>query len=146
MAPPFQSIQPGKGRAFLIQIGNGVSPPTYTTLGGLLSNDYTINGNAPDITNKGSGGWRELLADGGAAAVTITGSGEFDENSAQFKALKLAAFNRSFIQAQIIDQFGDRVYGWWLVSQLKESGAQNGAQMWDITLDSTGAVAALITN
>ena len=138
------SISAQRGRDFLIKIGDGASPPTYTTLGGLQSNDYSAALNPVDITNKGSNGWRELMPNGGVQQVTITGTGEFDANSAQFKIVKNAFFNRVLIQAEIIDQVGDRVYGYWAVASLKESGTYNGAQMYDITLESSGPIAGYI--
>lgn len=139
-----QSIAAKKGRLFLIKLGDGNSPPTYTTLGGLRATDMTLNNAGVDITNKGSNGWRELLPDGGIQNVTLTGSGLFDANSAQQKQLKNAFFNRVLLQAEIVDENADRVYGYFHVSSYKESGAHNDAQMYDATLESSGAIAALI--
>ena len=50
-----------RGSAFLLKIGDGASPPGFVTVAGLKTTQLSINGDAVAITNKGSGGWRELL-------------------------------------------------------------------------------------
>ena len=41
-----------KGSAMLLKVGNGGSPETFTTIGGLRSTGITLNDEAVDITNK----------------------------------------------------------------------------------------------
>ena len=56
-----------KGSAFLLKVGDGAATPVYTTLAGLRTTQLSINGDSVVITNKGSGGWRELLSGAGGA-------------------------------------------------------------------------------
>ena len=41
-----------KGSAMLMKVGNGGSPETFTTIGGLRSTSLTINNESVDVTNK----------------------------------------------------------------------------------------------
>lgn len=47
-----------KGSAFLLKIGDGGSPLAYTTIAGLRTTQLSVSGEAVNITNKDSGGWR----------------------------------------------------------------------------------------
>ena len=58
-----------RGSAFLLKIGDGSATPIYSTVAGLKTTQLTINGDAVAITNKGSGGWRELLSGAGVRNI-----------------------------------------------------------------------------
>ena len=58
-----------RGSAFLLKIGDGSATPAYATVAGLKTTQLSINGDAVAITNKGSGGWRELLSGAGVRSV-----------------------------------------------------------------------------
>ena len=137
-----QSITAKKGRNFLIKINaTGVSPSAFTTLGGLRATDIALNGNPVDITNKGSGGWRELLPGGGVQQATISGSGVFDSASTEFKALQTAIMSApALIEAIVISDAGDKFIGTWAVTALRRSGAHDNAEMYDLTLESSGPI------
>lgn len=64
-----------KGSAFLLKIGNGDTPLTYTTIAGLRTTQLSVSGEAVNITNKDSGGWRELLSGAGVRAVSVSAAG-----------------------------------------------------------------------
>jgi hypothetical protein len=64
-----------RGSAFLLKIGDGASPPEFVTVAGLKTTQLSINGDAVAITNKGSGGWRELLSGAGVRSVSVAASG-----------------------------------------------------------------------
>src|SRR6476659_5951475 len=80
-----------RGSAFLLKIGDGAETPAYATVAGLKTTQLTINGDAVAITNKGSGGWRELLSGAGVRSVSVAASGIFTGSAAaaQVKALAL---------------------------------------------------------
>ena len=65
-----------RGSAFLLKLGGG-SPVIYVTVAGLKTTQLTINGDAVAITNKDSGGWRELLSGAGVRSVSVAASGIF---------------------------------------------------------------------
>src|SRR5256885_14772212 len=72
-----------RGSAFLLKISDGSATPTYVTVAGLKTTQLTINGDAVAITNKGSGGWRELLSGAGVRSVSVAASGIFTGGSAE---------------------------------------------------------------
>lgn len=135
------SIQAQKGRVFLLGVApNGVSPKVYTTVGGLRATGLSFNGNPVDITNKSSGGWRELLPDGGIKQMTFTGSGIFDASSVAFKELQAAAIGTALIEVQIESGSGEVFIITAAVSQFQRDGTHNDAETFSLTLESHGPV------
>ena len=130
-----------RGSAFLLKLGGG-SPVTYATVAGLKTTQLTINGDPVAITNKDSGGWRELLSGAGVRSVSVAASGIFTGSAAetQVKGLalngQLAAFELSF-------EGGERMQGSFLVSRLEYAGDFNGERNYSLALESSGEVAAL---
>ena len=59
-----------KGSAFLLKISDGADPAAYQTVAGLRTTQMSISGDAVVITNKASGGWRELLSGAGARSAS----------------------------------------------------------------------------
>ena len=72
-----------KGSAFLLKIGNGATTPVYSTVAGMRTTQLSINGEAVVTTNKGSGGWRELLSGAGVRSVSVSGAGVFTGSAAE---------------------------------------------------------------
>lgn len=66
-----------KGSAFLLKIGNGDEPVSFSTMAGLRTTQMSINGDAVVVTSKDSGGWRELLSGAGIRSVSVSGAGIF---------------------------------------------------------------------
>ncbi|MEO0412957.1 MAG: phage tail tube protein, partial [Pseudomonadota bacterium] len=62
------------GRAFLLKISDDGSPATFQTVAGLRTNQLTLHREAVDITNQGSGGWREILPGAGVKSVSVRGT------------------------------------------------------------------------
>jgi TP901-1 family phage major tail protein len=79
-----------RGSAFLLKIGDGAATPSYVTVAGLKTTQLSVNGDAVAITNKGSGGWRELLSGAGVRSVSVAASGIFTGSSAEMQARSLA--------------------------------------------------------
>ena len=67
-----------RGSAFLLKIGDGAATPTFATVAGLKTTQLSINGDAVAITNKGSGGWRELLSGAGVRFRQLPGQRDAD--------------------------------------------------------------------
>lgn len=128
-----------KGSAFLLKIGDGAPTPNYTTIAGMRATTITINAEQVNITNKGSGGWRELLAGAGIRTVTLTGSGIFTNSAAETRA-------RNNALAGLIDDYvvtfenSDTLRGKFLMTRLDYGGDFNGERTYTLTLESTGAV------
>lgn len=139
------SVVAEAGRFIALYLGTGASPDTFVKVAGLRTTDLSINGNPVDITNKGSGGWRELLPGAGITQIDIGASGVFSKGDAKQAALLTAVINSPtspvYIHAQILTGAGDTFTGWWVVASLKRSGTHNDAEMYDLSLQSTGPIA-----
>ena len=128
-----------KGAALLLKVGNGGSPETFTTIGGLRSTSITLNDEAVDVTNKDSSGNRELLADGGIHSMSITGSGVFTDAASE-TTLKGTMNAASFTNFQlIIPDFGTYT-GAFMCVTLEYAGEFNGEVTYSVTLESAGAI------
>lgn len=137
------SINAQPGRLFLLQIDlTGVSPTVYTTVAGLRMTDVTINGGPVDITNKGSGGWQEMLPAAGVRSANLSGSGIMDTNTLQpvQKLMGSALAGGTFVDACIVSGSGDKLFGTWAVDTFKRAGNYNEAETFEITLKSHGPV------
>ena len=131
-----------RGSAFLLKIGDGASPPGFTTVAGLKTTQLSINGDAVAITNKGSGGWRELLSGAGVRSVSVAASGIFTGSSAetQVKALALTGALQDY---ELSFESGERMQGQFLVTRLEYAGDFNGERNYTLALESSGAVVPL---
>jgi TP901-1 family phage major tail protein len=131
-----------RGSAFLLKIGDGSAAPTYLTVAGLKTTQLTINGDAVVITNKGSGGWRELLGGAGVRSVSVAASGIFTGSTAeaQVKSLALSGALESY---ELSFESGDRMQGQFLVTRLDYAGDFNGERNYTLALESSGQVVAL---
>lgn len=134
------SITAKPGRNFLLKVSSQTSPTTFVTVGGLRSTNFQLNNNPVDITNAASGGFRELLPDGGVQQFSMSGDGIFDSQTSGAVVLFNAARNRTVIEGQIISGHGDEFIGFFVVAQYQRSGAFDQAEQFSVTLESTGQV------
>ena len=131
-----------RGSAFLLKIGDGVEPPAYSTVAGLKTTQLSINGDPVAITNKDSGGWRELLTGAGVRSVSVAASGIFTGSAAEARVRALAlggaieAYELSF-------ESGERMRGDFLVTRLEYAGDFNGERNYTLALESSGEVVSL---
>ena len=131
-----------RGSAFLLKIGDGSATPSFSTVAGLKTTQLSINGDAVVITNKGSGGWRELLSGAGVRSVSVAASGIFIGSAAetQVKSLALSGALESY---QLSFESGEQMQGEFLVTRLEYAGDFNGERNYTIALESSGEVVAL---
>ncbi|HEY0271354.1 MAG TPA: phage tail protein [Sphingomonas sp.] len=130
------------GNAFLLKIGNGASPLVYSTVAGLRATQLSIAGEMVEITNKDSGGWRELLSGAGTRSVSVSGSGVFTGSAAETR-LKANALAGVLDDYQLSFESGETVQGRFLLTKLDYSGDFNGERAYTLALESSGAVASL---
>jgi len=130
-----------RGSAFLLKIGDGSATPAYSTVAGLKTTQLSINGDTVPITNKGSGGWRELLSGAGVRSVSVAASGIFTGSAAetQVKSLALSGELESY---QLSFESGEQMQGQFLVTRLEYAGDFNGERNYTIALESSGEVVA----
>ena len=128
-----------KGSAFLLKIGDGGQLPQFTTVAGMRTTQMQINGEPVVVTNKGSGGWRELLSGAGVRSVSVAGSGIFTGSAAETR-LKGHALGGVIDEYQVSFESGERVSGRFLVTRLDYAGDFNGERTYTLALESSGPV------
>ena len=131
-----------KGSAFLLKIGNGASPPVFTTVAGMRTTQMSVNGEAVNVTSKDSGGWRELLSGAGVRSVSVSASGIFTGSAAELR-LKANALGGVIDDYELSFESGERMRGRFLVARLDYSGDYNGERNYALSLESSGAVVPL---
>jgi len=131
-----------RGSAFLLKIGDGAATPAYSTVAGLKTTQLSINGDAVVITNKGSGGWRELLSGAGVRSVSVAASGIFTGSAAETQ-VKSRALTGALEAYELSFESGERMQGEFLVTRLEYAGDFNGERNYTIALESSGEVVAL---
>ena len=131
-----------KGSAFLLKVGNGGTPLAYATVAGLRTTQLSVNGEAVNVTSKDSGGWRELLSGAGVRSVSVAGSGIFTGSAAEVR-LKGNALAGLIDDYELSFEGGERMRGRFLVTRLDYAGDYNGERTYTLSLESSGAVAAL---
>jgi TP901-1 family phage major tail protein len=125
-----------KGRDMLLKISDGES---FVTVAGLRARTVSLNAKTVDVTDSGSGGWRELLAGAGVRSLSVSGSGVFRDAASD--ALMREAF---FAQEQadwqvIVPDFGTFA-GPFLIAALEYAGQHDGEASFALTLASAGEV------
>lgn len=130
------------GSAFLLKIGDGGEMPAFTTVAGLKTTQLSINGDAVAVTNKDSGGWRDLLGGAGVRSVSVAASGIFTGSNAetQVRALALTGALEDY---QLSFESGERMQGRFLVTRLEYAGDFNGERNYTLALESSGEVIQL---
>jgi TP901-1 family phage major tail protein len=131
-----------RGSAFLLKIGDGAATPAFTTVAGLKTTQLSVNGDAVAITNKGSGGWRELLSGAGVRSVSVAASGIFTGSAAEVRVRGLA-LDGDLEDFQLTFESGERMQGKFLVTRLEYAGDFNGERNYTLALESSGAVESL---
>lgn len=132
-----------KGRSMLIKKGDGATSEQFTTIAGLKSTSFAIANELVDITNKDSAGWRELLAAAGTRTVTLSGSGVFKDSAIE-AAVLADALDSSIDNYQIVFEDGSGFVGAFQIANLEKTGEHNGAVEYSLTLESSGAVSAIV--
>lgn len=131
-----------KGSAFLLKVGNGASPPAFTTVAGMRTTQMSVNGEPVNVTSKDSGGWRELLSEAGVRSVSVAASGLFTGSAAEAR-VKANALAGALDEYELSFESGERLRGRFLVTRLDYSGDYNGERNYSLSLESSGAVASL---
>jgi TP901-1 family phage major tail protein len=126
-----------KGRDLLLKIYNGAS---FQTVAGLRSKKLSFNAAQVDITDAESAGrWRELLEGAGVQRASLSGSGIFKDQASD-EWVRAAFFNGSILRWQVLVPDFGLVTGLFQISALEYSGQYNGELMFDLALESAGAL------
>ena len=128
-----------KGSAFLLKVGDGGEPVSYTTVAGLRTTQLSVTSDTVVITHKGSNGWRELLSGAGIRQVSITGAGVFNGSAAEAR-LRASALAGTLDDYEVRFEGGDGLRGRFQLTRLDYAGEFNGERSYTLTLESSGAV------
>ncbi|WP_242098510.1 phage major tail protein, TP901-1 family [Sphingomonas sp. CROZ-RG-20F-R02-07] len=128
-----------KGSAFLLKVGDGAAPPNFATVAGLRTTQLSVNGETVVVTNKGSGGWRELLSGAGVRSVSVAGAGVFTGSAAEAR-IKGSALGGVLDDYRLSFESGETMTGRFLVSRLDYAGDFNGERSYTLALESSGPV------
>ena len=131
-----------KGSAFLLKVGNGGQPPVFATVAGMRTTQMSVNGEAVNVTNKDSGGWRELLSGAGVRSVSVSASGIFTGSAAEGR-VKTNALAGTLDDYELSFESGERMRGKFLVTRLDYAGDYNGERNYALSLESSGPVATV---
>ena len=128
-----------KGRDFVLQMGDGATSETFTTVGALRTTSMSINNNPIDITNVTSNGWQEMLEDGGTQSIEISADGVVS-NESQFPTFETAAHNRTKHNFKLVSGNSVSRTGAFVISSYSESGSHGDALTFNVTLQSDGEI------
>jgi TP901-1 family phage major tail protein len=130
------------GAAFLLKLSDGGSPEQFRTVAGLRTTQLTLATEPVVVTNKGSGGWRELLPSGGVRSVSISGAGVFTGSAAEMQ-LKARALSGALDRYEVSFEGGERLRGSFQLTRLDYAGDFNGERSYTLSLEGSGAVELL---
>ncbi len=128
-----------KGSAFLLKIGDGQATPAFATVAGLRTTQLSINGEAVVVTNKDSGGWRQLLSGAGIRSVSVSGAGVFTGSASEGR-MRGNALSGTIDDYRLSFEGGETLTGRFLVTRLDYSGDFNGERAYTVSLESSGQV------
>jgi len=124
-----------RGRDILIKLSDGLSPPTFTTVGGMRTKTITIDNETAQTTSKDEEGWLAAMEDTGNRSMNVTGQGIFKDD-ATVKAFEALAITGNAQEMQFVFGNGDGIQGVFLVESFEHSGEHTDAQNYAMTLQS----------
>jgi TP901-1 family phage major tail protein len=126
-----------KGKDLLLKIFNGTG---YETVAGLRSKRLAFNAETVDVTDAESAGrWRELLGGAGVQRAAVSGAGIF-KDAASDQLVRNAFFGGAILNWQLVIPGFGTVSGPFQASALEYSGQHNGKVMFELALESAGAL------
>ncbi len=128
-----------KGSAMLMKVGNGGSPETFTTIGGLRSTSLTVNNESVDVTNKDSSGKRTLLAAAGVQSISVSGSGVFTDAASEATVKTNALADTQNNYQFLVPDFGTFT-GAFQITSLEYAGEFNGEVTYSVSFESAGTI------
>ena len=128
-----------KGKLVLLKADlAGGSPQAYTTVAGLRTTTWTVNGEDVDVTTKDDNGWQQRLAGAGVRSIAVSANGIFQDSAAE-EVVRGWAFDQSINWFQLTFENGDRLESQFQISNYERTGDHDGAETYSLTLASHGA-------
>lgn len=126
-----------RGRDLLLKIDSGSG---FSTVAGLRSKRLSFNAALVDVTDAESAGrWRELLGGAGVQRAALSGSGIFKDQASDALVRSLFFAGTIANWQIVIPDFGT-VAGAFQIAALEYSGAHDGEVLFEIGLESAGAL------
>lgn len=132
-----------KGSAFLLKIGDGATPPAYTTVAGLRTTQMSITSETIVVTSKDSGGWREILSGAGTRQISVSAAGIFLGSAAESE-VRANALAGTIADYELSFEDGERMRGRFIIQRLDYAGDFNGERNYTINLESSGPVLPVV--
>lgn len=132
-----------RGEHFALYVEDSVVAGTYNKFGSARTNSMTINGETVDVTDKDAAAWRKLLPGGGTRSITMNAAGAFDGDLQVDEDVRAAAMSQALINVQMRSGEGAATDIWQMAAQIssyERSGEYNQADMFSLTLESSGTV------
>lgn len=112
---------------------------TFTTIGGVRANNVTLNNNPVDITHVSSGGFQEMLPDGGSQSVSISVDGVVIDNT-PFETMLTQADDRTLIRYKVTFANAGVLEAAFAITSLQLGAPYNDAQTFSASLESSGTI------
>ncbi|MCH8036605.1 MAG: phage major tail protein, TP901-1 family [Proteobacteria bacterium] len=127
-----------KGKLVLLKADTaGGSPQVYTTVAGLRTNTWTVNGEDVDVTTKDNDGWQQRLSGAGVRSISISATGVFQDSVVE-ETVRQWSFDQTINWYQITFENGDRLECQFQISNYERSGGHDSAETYSLTLISHG--------
>ena len=122
-----------------IKIGGNYTPLVVDGDVAYVSGQVPRVGDTVVVTNKGSGGWRELLSGAGTRSVSVGAAGIFLGSEAE-AAIRAHALAGTLDQYELAFEGGETWHGRFLIQRLDYAGDFNGERTYTVALESSGPV------
>jgi TP901-1 family phage major tail protein len=128
-----------KGRDLLLKIRDDAT--VFQTVAGIRARRLAFDAEAIDVTHvESTGRWRELLAGGGLKRASVVGSGIF-RDAASDLLIRQTFFAGAIRNWQVIVPDFARIEGQFQIVTLTYRGDHDGEVLFDMALESAGALA-----
>lgn len=131
------SIQ--NGSLVLIKIGDGATLENFTTLGGLMNCEISVQQPLLEKNTLESGAFRQALSSAGHRSIRISGEGLFTDSVAE-AALRAQSLAGSAVNYEFVFASGAKFRGAFMVTRYERSGNYETPESYAVTLESAGAI------
>jgi len=126
-----------KGKDLLLKMSDGTS---FVTVAGLRSRRIAFNAETVDVTHAESADrWRELLAGAGVKRASVSGRGLFKDGASD-ALVRQTFFDGVLKSCQVVVPDFGTIEGLFQIASLEFSGEHNGEVIFDLALESAGAI------
>ncbi len=127
-----------KGKLVLLKADlAGGSPQSYTTIAGLRTTTWTVNGEDVDVTTKDDDGWQQRLSGAGVRSISISANGIFQDSTVE-EPVRQWAFDQTINWFLITFENGDTLECQFQISNYERTGDHDGAENYSLSLNSHG--------